>query len=53
MKYIVVLSNYQSNEFKEKYKEYEQSYHSGCYYLIPYPYISINSINGTSYIIDI
>jgi hypothetical protein len=53
MKYIVVLSNVQSNEFKQKYQEYEQSYQTGCYYLIPQPYISTSSINGTSYSIDI
>lgn len=53
MKYIVVLSDFQSNDFKEKYQEYEQSYHSGCSYIIPQPYISTNSINGISYSIDI
>jgi hypothetical protein len=53
MKFVVILSNIQSNEFKEKYKDYEQSYHSGCHYLIPQPYISTNTINGMSYVIDI
>ncbi len=53
MKYIVVLSDNQTNEFKQKYQEYEQSYQSGCSYLIPHPYISTSSINGTSYLIDI
>lgn len=53
MKYMVVVSDVQSNEFKETYQEYEQSYQSGCSYLIPYPYISTNSINGISYLIDI
>ena len=53
MKYIVVISSIESNEFKELYHEYEQSYYSGCDYLIPQPYISTNSIKGTSYVIDI
>ena len=47
------MSEYQSNEFKELFQEYEQTYQSGCHYLIPYPYISTNVINGMSYVIDI
>jgi hypothetical protein len=53
MKYLVVISKNEDEEFKNLYKEYEQSYHSGCDYLIPYPYIFTNSIKGTSYLIDI
>jgi hypothetical protein len=53
MKYLVVLSNLQSKEFKEQYQDYEQSYHSGCEYLIPQPYISTKSINGKSYLMEI
>ncbi len=53
MNFVVIVSDIQSNEFKKQYEEYEQSYHSGCAYLIPQPYISTNSIKGISYVIDI
>lgn len=53
MKYISILSPHQTDEFKQMYNEYEQPYQSGCAYLIPQPYNSINSINGISYVIDI